>query len=93
ALAAGRGRLVVDPSGRAALLVHGLEPAPAGKTYEAWIVEDGTPRPAGLFRGEATVDVVLVEGTVPAGAVVAVTLEDGPVERPTSKPVVASQPA
>jgi anti-sigma-K factor RskA len=43
--------MVVDvTSGEAALLVAGLEPAPAGKTYELWAVR-GTrpPEPAGLF--------------------------------------------
>lgn len=47
----GSGRMVVDAtSGEAALLVAGLDPAPAGKTYELWAVR-GTqpPQPAGLF--------------------------------------------
>ncbi|HXG77170.1 MAG TPA: anti-sigma factor, partial [Gaiellaceae bacterium] len=91
ALAAGRGRLVVAPDGRAVLLVAGLAPAPPGKTYELWVIENGRPSPAGLFEGGAPL--VLVEGTVDDGDVVAVTIEEaGGAEQPTTKPVVASNP-
>lgn len=93
-LRAGDGRLVVGPDGRALLLLPGLDPAPAGKTYEVWIVASGPPRPAGLFSGRDAVDVVAVDGPVEPGAVVAVTVEDaGGVPAPTSDPVVASAPA
>ena len=40
-LQAGQGRLVVDPQGQAVLVLDGLDPAPAGKTYEMWIVPGG----------------------------------------------------
>jgi anti-sigma-K factor RskA len=85
--------LVVDPDGRAVLVLGRLDPAPTGKTYETWIIEEGTPRPAGLFDGADAVDLVPVEGSVPTGAVVAVTVEDaGGVLVPSSDPVVASEP-
>ena len=54
ALQQGTGRLVVDADGQAVLVVEGLEPAPAGKTYELWIVPGGdiaAASPAGLFPG------------------------------------------
>lgn len=93
ALASGRGRLVVAPDGRAVLVLDGLDPAPAGKAYELWVVERGRPAPAGLFRGRPGADVVLVEGTVDRGDVVAVTVEDERgAERPTGEPIVASRP-
>jgi anti-sigma-K factor RskA len=93
ALRSGSGRLVVGPDGRALLLLPGLEPAPAGKTYEVWIVASGSPRPAGLFDGRDAIDVVTLEGRVEPGAVVAVTVEAaGGVPAPTSDPVVASAP-
>lgn len=93
-LRSGNGRLVVGPDGRALLLLSGLEPAPAGKTYEVWIIASGPPRPAGLFDGRDAVDVVAVDGRVEPGAVVAVTVEAaGGVDAPTSDPVVASAPA
>ncbi|MFN0155365.1 MAG: anti-sigma factor domain-containing protein [Gaiella sp.] len=94
ALQAGNGRLVVDGE-RAVLVIADVAPAPAGKTYELWIVQGDAFRPAGLFDGSEGDDVVSVQGTVPAGAVVAVTLEDdggSPTDTPTGTPFVASSP-
>jgi anti-sigma-K factor RskA len=92
ALEAGTGRLVVDPSGAAALVLHGLGPAPRGMTYEAWIIEDDVPRPAGLFPGQDGIDVVGVDGEVGPGSVVAVTVEpSGGVLTPSGATVVASE--
>jgi len=83
------GRLVVGEDGRAALVVRGLKPAPAGKTYEIWVIED-RPRPAGLFDEPG--EVVLLDRRVPEDATVAVTVEDdGGVDAPTSQPVFSAQ--
>ena len=91
ALATGEGRLVVDPDGQAVLQLAGLGAAPAGKTYEMWVVEGDAPLPAGLFAGQGHAE--LVDGTVDAGDVVAVTIEDeGGAETPTLPLVVASEP-
>ena len=93
-LQAGDGRLVVDADGRAVLVLDGLDPAPAGKTYEMWVVPRGDieqASSAGLFSGSGSREIVPVEGTVQAGDVVAVTVESaGGVEAPTTQPVVAS---
>ena len=91
-LKAGEGQLVVNPDGKAVLVLHGLDPAPSGKTYEMWIVEaERPPVPAGLFPGSERADVVPVEGTVETGDVVAVTVENaGGVDSPTLPLVVAS---
>ena len=62
---------------RAAVLVlDEIEQAPDGKTYEVWLSDGGAPAPAGLFDGGGIRDVVPVEGTVDAGSVVLVTVED-----------------
>jgi anti-sigma-K factor RskA len=93
ALAQGKGGLLVAPGGgRAALVVCGLSSAPAGKTYEAWVIEGKTPRPAGLFRGgSGCAPPVLLEREVPTGAIVAVTLErEGGAQAPTSPILVRS---
>jgi anti-sigma-K factor RskA len=75
------GNLIV--AGDEATLVVCLEEAPAGKTYEAWVIERETPRPAGLFPGGC--QSVPLEERVSSGDVVAVTLEDeGGAEAPTS---------
>jgi anti-sigma-K factor RskA len=92
-LAAGAGRLVVARDGRAALVLSDLGPAPAGQTYQAWIIEDDNPISAGIFPGEDGLDVVLVDGDVAEGEVVAVTIERaGGAESPTLPPIVASDP-
>ena len=86
--------LVGAPGGEGAVVVTGLDPAPAGRTYEAWVIEEQTARPAGLFdaRGERTV--VALERSVPPGAVVAVTLEpEGGVDQPTGEPLVTAETA
>jgi anti-sigma-K factor RskA len=82
------GRLVVTEAGEAALVVSGLDPAPEDRTYEIWVIEDNRPRPAGLFKGERTRDVVRLTERVREGAVVAVTLErEEGVQAPTSMPL------
>jgi len=93
ALTDGEGRLLVAPGGgRAALVVCGLAQAPAGKTYEAWVIEGKTPRRAGLFRGGGGCSLpVILERDVPTGAIVAVTLErEGGVQAPTTPILVQS---
>ena len=46
----GEANLVVTPTGRAALVVRMLAPAPRGKDYEIWVFENGVPSSAGLFE-------------------------------------------
>ena len=79
---AGRGQLVVAPSGVAVLALHMPAP-PKGKTYEAWVANPRVHR-AGEFDGSTT--------TLPIrlarGAQVMVTIERaGGVDAPTSKPL------
>jgi anti-sigma-K factor RskA len=79
------GLLVTRGGGSAALVICGLPRAPGDKTYEAWVIEGKTARPAGLFRGGSGCSPVLLQREVPAGAIVAVTLERaGGVPQPTS---------
>lgn len=68
------GRLVLGESGRAALVISGIELAPAGRAYEAWVVSGGRTLPAGLFGGGAQTTLVLTR-PVPPGGTVLVTLE------------------
>jgi anti-sigma-K factor RskA len=86
-LAGATGTLVVAESGEGALVFTGLEPAPEGKTYEIWVIEEGVAKPAGLFEGGGEMAVVPIEQPVPTGAVVAVTVEpEGGVDAPTTEP-------
>jgi anti-sigma factor RsiW len=94
ALATGTGHLVVAPDGRAALALSGLDPAPAGKTYEVWVIAGtNAPEPSGLFPGRQGAELVAVDNMVGEGDVVAITVEKaGGVEKPSTTPVVASRP-
>jgi anti-sigma-K factor RskA len=92
ALDAGSGKLVVA-DGDAVLVVDDLGTAPSGKTYQTWVIEDGSPVSAGVFDASPDRSVVPLDQEVPDGAVVAVTVENaGGAEAPTSDPIVASQP-
>lgn len=87
-----KGSVVVGAGGRSALVLTGLAPAPAGKTYEAWVMQGRTAAPAGLFRGGATT-VVQLSRRVPHGARVGVTVEPARGSAaPTSTPIVTSAP-
>jgi anti-sigma-K factor RskA len=87
ALQGARGSLIVEPSGAGTLVVRNVEPAPTGKTYEIWVIQGQNALPAGTFAGGERVAVVLTR-KVPAGAIVAVTLERaGGVEKPTATPL------
>jgi anti-sigma-K factor RskA len=75
------GNLIV--AGDEGTLVVCLDEAPSGKTYEAWVIEGQTPRPAGLFAGGC--QSIPLEEPVASGDTVAVTLEDeGGAPAPTS---------
>ena len=89
----GSGKVVVDDAGTAVLVLNALPPAPAGKTYQAWVITDNTPVSAGVFAPTGDHAVVPIPQTVPAGAVVAVTIEpDGGVSAPTQAPAMTSDP-
>jgi anti-sigma-K factor RskA len=81
--------LVVGMEGDAVLIVSRLPEAPAGRTYEIWVISGKIPRPAGLFRGGRD-EVVPLTRAVPKGATVALTLERlrGSL-KPTSTPIYA----
>jgi anti-sigma-K factor RskA len=94
ALQAGSGRLVVDADGQAVLVLDDVAAAPAGKTYEMWIVpggDIGAANPAGIFAGGDGTAIERVDGTVEPGDIVAVTIEKaGGVDAPTTDPIAAS---
>lgn len=81
--------LIVGMEGDAVLIVSRLDRAPAGKTYEIWVISGNRPRPAGLFQGGRDTVVPLTR-LVPKGATVALTLERlGGSLKPTSDPLFA----
>ena len=86
----GSGVLVVAPAGEAALVLDDLRPPPEGKVYEAWVSSDGEEMlPAGTFAAAGGRTVVPLARDVPAGGLVAVTLEDaGGAAEPTGPPLL-----
>ncbi len=92
-LSSDTGRLVVTSQGRAVLILDDMAAAPEGKTYEIWVIENGSATPAGLFPGGSEREVVPVAVPVGSGNLVAVTVEDAAgAEQPTTKPLVTSSP-
>jgi anti-sigma-K factor RskA len=87
------GMLAVSPRGDAVLVVSKLPAAPAGMTYEAWVIPaGGAPQRAGTFDGGGTMTMVELAMPVPAGATVAATMEhDGGADAPTSKPFLSAR--
>jgi anti-sigma factor RsiW len=83
--------LSVGPSGTAQLAVSGFDPAPAGKVYEVWVIEGGKPAPAGVFSEKEST--FRLARRVPAGAVVAVTLERAPGATTPTPPILAQTTA
>lgn len=82
-------RLVIAPGGRA-VVVSRLAQAPAGKTYELWVIDRGGAEPAGLFDRGRT-GAILLSRTVPKGAQIGLSLERaGGAAHPTS--IIAVSP-
>jgi anti-sigma factor RsiW len=92
-LADASGTLAVDPTGQGALVVRHLPAAPAGKTYEAWVIPAGSkPIRAGTFEGGDPMTMLPLDASVPEGAVVAATVErEGGVDAPTTQPVFTAR--
>lgn len=87
-----QGTLVVASGREGALLLRNLREAPQGKIYEAWVSADGKEMlPAGTFEARDDATVVPLSLPVPKGGLVAVTVEDEPVDEPTGKPVFTAK--
>ncbi len=74
-----RGRMWWEPATRRGFLVtRGLPPAPAGKSYQLWVISGGMPRSGGVFGIERDGSSALVVSSIPEALtpeVFAVTLE------------------
>jgi hypothetical protein len=86
----GVGNVVAQTDGNATLFAH-LRAAPAGKTYEAWVIRGSVALPAGVFKGGGTVELKLTQAAKP-GDRIAVTIERaGGSRKPTTTPIATSQ--
>ena len=87
-----RGEVVRLGDERAVLVVEDLPSAPEGKTYEAWILREDIPEPAGLFEPNDTgAAAAPLEGSIEGADAVAVTVEpSGGSSSPTSDPLMTA---
>ena len=90
-----RGRVFVNPKQGVLLLASNLTPAPAGKTYEMWIIpKGGKPLPAGLFQSQSDgTAMYLRKGAVDIASTgaIAVTLEpEAGSQAPTTQPLIVA---
>jgi anti-sigma-K factor RskA len=84
----GVGNVVVNTNGQATLFAS-LRQAPAGKTYEAWVIQGKVALPAGIFQGGGTLKLTLTKPAKP-GDVIAITVEPaGGTKAPTTTPIAA----
>ena len=85
------GSFVSGPAG-GVLIVNGLANAPAGRTYQAWIIpREGAPISAGLFAAEEGTTLHEIDGDLQDAAAVAVTVEDeGGAPAPTQDPFITA---
>ncbi len=92
-----KGRVFVNPGRGVLLVASNLPPAPAGKTYEMWVIPKGAgaaPARAGEFQAEEDGTAVHIRRgpvDVDAAGAVAVTMEnEGGADRPTSAPLIVA---
>ncbi|WP_243073907.1 anti-sigma factor domain-containing protein [Microbacterium sp. SS28] len=78
--------------GKVVVVTNGVESATSEQTYELWFVREGTAVSAGQFDTDETGNATaLLDGTVQAGDVIAVSVEPeggSPTGQPTSDPIV-----
>ena len=83
------GEVLLTDEGQAVLVARELPPAPEGEVYEAWLIRDGVPEPAGLFEPRDGDAAAAVRGSLEGVQAVAVTLEpEGGSPMPTSDPIL-----
>jgi anti-sigma-K factor RskA len=77
----------VTKAGGKTTLFASIRSAPAGKTYEAWVMRGKVAIPAGIFAGGGTLQLTLTHAARP-GDVIAITVEPaGGTKQPTTTPI------
>ena len=86
----GVGNVVAKTDGNATLFAS-LRPAPAGKTYEAWVIRGKRRAPGGRLQGRRHGELHLKQPAKP-GDKIAVTVEPaGGTKEPTTAPIATRQ--
>jgi anti-sigma-K factor RskA len=83
------GEVLLMGEDRAVLVANDLPPAPEGEVYEAWIIRNGVPEPAGILEPQNGNAASTMEGSMEGVEAVAITLEpEGGSPMPTSDPLL-----
>jgi anti-sigma-K factor RskA len=90
-----RGRVLVNKDRGVLLIANNLPALPQGKTFELWVIpKGGTPKPAGLFRPDASGNAVHVaSGVVDVATLGAVAVSVEPEAgsaSPTTTPIIVA---
>jgi anti-sigma-K factor RskA len=91
-----QGQLIVDPNSESAVLViAGLDQLEAGKTYQVWLIDGGTPVSAGLLTVDENgqgVFIVTSEAAIGSFNALGISIEpEGGSPQPTGDIVVLSE--
>jgi anti-sigma-K factor RskA len=91
-----QGQLIVDPNSESAVLVmSGLDQLEAGKTYQVWLIDGGTPVSAGLLTVDENgqgVFIVTSEAAIGSFNALGISIEpEGGSPQPTGDIVVLSE--
>jgi anti-sigma-K factor RskA len=90
------GKVVYDANtGKLLLSASNLQPLPAGKTYELWIIQPAgnKPMPAGTFKPDATGNAAIILAQAPVGLKVqafGVTIENAGGSNTPTLPIILS---
>jgi len=80
-----QGEVLAVGNGRGVLVAENMPPTPEGEVYEAWLLRDGVPEPAGTFTSSNGSAAAPIEGSLEGADAVAVTVEpSGGSPAPTS---------
>jgi anti-sigma-K factor RskA len=73
---------------QSAIVLHGIDRLPGGKTYELWYIDKNGATPAGTFDASGSPQSVVLSGDMKAGDTVGVTVEPaGGSHSPTTTPI------
>lgn len=73
---------------RSAIVVHGMDALPGGKTYELWYLDEAGATPAGTFDARGATQSVVLAGAMKPGDTVGITVEpSGGSSAPTTAPI------
>ena len=88
-----RGKLFVSATQGVLLVGSNLPPAPSGKAYEMWILQDGKAKAAGMFQSAANGSAMHMQrGAMANSDAVAVTMEnEAGTDQPTSPLLFAAR--